>query len=123
MFSSQLSSCYHQTTRVSASEVVMPIPRRRPAKPRRYSRTTTLNSWYVSRVPRISVRAHPFAVQEILYQRPDFHDLDILDIQAIDLRQHVGEDERCWQWYFHGQPSFAPDYRRQGTTGAIWRRR
>ena len=88
----------------------MPIPRRRQAKPRRYSKTITPSSWYVSRAPRVDIPAHPLAVQEVLHQRPDIHDLDILDIQAIDLRQHAGEDERCWQWHLRDQRSFAPDY-------------
>ena len=45
-FLHQFPHTYQQTTRVLAWEAVTPIPRQQPAKLRRSSRTTTLNSWY-----------------------------------------------------------------------------
>jgi hypothetical protein len=62
------------------------------------------------------------AVQEVLHQRSDIHDLDILVVQTTDLCQHVGQDERCWQWYRCDQRGSVPGHRCQGTPETIWRR-
>jgi hypothetical protein len=52
---------------------------------------------------RYPISSLPYVVQEVLHQRPNLHDLGILVVQASYLRQHVGEDERCWQWHRYDQ--------------------
>ena len=71
----------------------------------------------------MGIHPHTFTVQDVLRQHPCINDLVIPVIQAINLCQEVGEGERRWWGNRWVQQSFAPDYRSQGTSEAIWRGR